>query len=161
MRFQRAWIGSLFGWCSRRCGEIMSLDFDFLFDTLVFTSDAFWFCIGTFITSSSVVADDELLALPIIVWSSDPVLLFSSILELWDSAIAAAERFIFFGRLIVLNSDFTEGWALYDSAVAAAKVTNLPMLVIFSFDQDFAHCGPCCPLRFCRCGSRSISAPMI
>ena len=161
MRFQHAWIGSLFGWCSRRCGEIMSLDFDFLFDTLVFTSDAFWFCIGTFITSSSVVADDKLLALPIIVWSLDPVLLFSSILELWASTVAAAESFIFSGRLIVLNFDVAEGRVLYDSSVSAAEVTNLPMLVIFYFDQDFSHCGPCCPLRFRRCGSRSVFAPMI
>ena len=49
----------------------MSLDFIFLSDTLVFTSAAFWFCIGTFITSTSAVADGKLLTLPITVLAFD------------------------------------------------------------------------------------------
>ena len=49
----------------------MSLDFIFLSDTLVFTSTAFWFCIGTFITYSSAVADGKLLTLLITVLDFD------------------------------------------------------------------------------------------
>ena len=49
----------------------------------------------------------------------------------WASAVAAAESFIFFGRLVVLNPDVAEGHALYNSAVAVTESINLadPLVV--------------------------------
>ena len=104
----------------------------FLFDTLVFTSAAFWFCIRTFITFSSAVADGKLLTLPITVLAFDSrFVIFANSRKSWAFAVAAAESFIFSGRRVVLTPDVAEGHALYNSAVAATKSVNLadPLVV--------------------------------
>ena len=69
-------------------------------------------------------------------WVFDPTVLFSSILELRASVVAATENSIFSSRLVVLSSDVVEGHALYYSVVVAAEVTNLPMFSCFSSDLD-------------------------
>ena len=131
MHFQHAWIGSLFGWCSRRCGEITSLDFEFSPDKFVFTSAVFWFYIGNFITTSSAVADDKLWSSPI------AVLVFWPRHVIFINPWVEGFRHCGCGKLYLswsssrLNLDVAEGLSLCDSTVAATESANHSDLLLF------------------------------
>ena len=79
-----------FYFSSRRCGWMIGIDFDFLFDLVVFTSAVFEFYIGTFIISFSTIVEGKLLPLPVIALTFRTRLCFHRFRKSWASGLAAA-----------------------------------------------------------------------
>ena len=98
------------------------------FRFLCFTSDAFWFCIGSFYDYFFHRCRRKIAIFPDHCLVFLPLRCFCRSRESRDSAVAAVESFTVFGCLIRLNPAVAEGHIFCGSTIVAAKTLNFSSL---------------------------------